>query len=308
MAAKITACRQPVASPAMAVVRPQPAAQPAPFKAPLSAAALRPASFGRSLAARGHKAARAQGARIVVVRADKTVVIGLAAGEGAMWGGDAGGGARNAPAGGAGGGAPPDVGRPPPQPAPPPPATRRLWLRQVHLHAPVRAGAIAAGGLLEAALRARARTHRAASSRAVVVARLTRCPPPLPPPPPCSVTGIFGGTPKPPADGNPDSNTLISDMTTVGACCVCGGVCVRGACAARRRTLPLLPAPPSPRASPAHPVIAHQSPTPHPPRSSAWTTTTASTATGARRRASPLWPPRPRTLSSCTSRCVCGGG
>lgn len=29
------------------------------------------------------------------------------------------------------------------------------------------------------------------------------------------VTGIFGGTPKPPAGGNPDSNTLISDMTTV---------------------------------------------------------------------------------------------
>lgn len=31
----------------------------------------------------------------------------------------------------------------------------------------------------------------------------------------CSVTGIFGGEPKPPAGGNPDSNTLISDMTTV---------------------------------------------------------------------------------------------
>lgn len=29
------------------------------------------------------------------------------------------------------------------------------------------------------------------------------------------VTGIFGGVPKPPAGGNPDSNTLISDMTTV---------------------------------------------------------------------------------------------
>lgn len=29
------------------------------------------------------------------------------------------------------------------------------------------------------------------------------------------VTQIFGGTPKPPAGGNPDSNTLISDMTTV---------------------------------------------------------------------------------------------
>lgn len=29
------------------------------------------------------------------------------------------------------------------------------------------------------------------------------------------VTGIFGGEPKPPAGGNPDSNTLISDMTTV---------------------------------------------------------------------------------------------
>ncbi|KAJ9506504.1 hypothetical protein QJQ45_019631 [Haematococcus lacustris] len=29
------------------------------------------------------------------------------------------------------------------------------------------------------------------------------------------VTGIFGGAPKPPAGGNPDSNTLISDMTTV---------------------------------------------------------------------------------------------
>ncbi len=31
----------------------------------------------------------------------------------------------------------------------------------------------------------------------------------------CSVTGIFGGEPKPPPGGNPDSNTLISDMTTV---------------------------------------------------------------------------------------------
>lgn len=29
------------------------------------------------------------------------------------------------------------------------------------------------------------------------------------------VTGIFGGVPKPPSGGNPDSNTLISDMTTV---------------------------------------------------------------------------------------------
>lgn len=29
------------------------------------------------------------------------------------------------------------------------------------------------------------------------------------------VTGIFGGTPKAPEGGNPDSNTLISDMTTV---------------------------------------------------------------------------------------------
>ena len=29
------------------------------------------------------------------------------------------------------------------------------------------------------------------------------------------VTGIFGGIPKPPEGGNPDSNTLISDMTTV---------------------------------------------------------------------------------------------
>jgi phosphoribulokinase len=29
------------------------------------------------------------------------------------------------------------------------------------------------------------------------------------------VTGIFGGDPKPPAGGNPDSNTLISEMTTV---------------------------------------------------------------------------------------------
>jgi phosphoribulokinase len=29
------------------------------------------------------------------------------------------------------------------------------------------------------------------------------------------MTSIFGGTPKPPAGGNPDSNTLISDMTTV---------------------------------------------------------------------------------------------
>ena len=29
------------------------------------------------------------------------------------------------------------------------------------------------------------------------------------------VTGIFGGQPLPPQGGNPDSNTLISDMTTV---------------------------------------------------------------------------------------------
>ena len=29
------------------------------------------------------------------------------------------------------------------------------------------------------------------------------------------MTGIFGGETKPPAGGNPDSNTLISDMTTV---------------------------------------------------------------------------------------------
>jgi phosphoribulokinase len=29
------------------------------------------------------------------------------------------------------------------------------------------------------------------------------------------VTGLFGGDPKPPAGGNPDSNTLLSDMTTV---------------------------------------------------------------------------------------------
>jgi phosphoribulokinase len=29
------------------------------------------------------------------------------------------------------------------------------------------------------------------------------------------VTGLFGGDPKPPAGGNPDSNTLISDMATV---------------------------------------------------------------------------------------------
>ena len=29
------------------------------------------------------------------------------------------------------------------------------------------------------------------------------------------VTGIFGGNPVPPEGGNPDSNTLISDMTTV---------------------------------------------------------------------------------------------
>jgi phosphoribulokinase len=29
------------------------------------------------------------------------------------------------------------------------------------------------------------------------------------------VTSLFGGSPKPPAGGNPDSNTLISDMTTV---------------------------------------------------------------------------------------------
>lgn len=42
-----------------------------------------------------------------------------------------------------------------------------------------------------------------------------RQPPPPPPPAARSVTGIFGGEPKPPAGGNPDSNTLISDMTTV---------------------------------------------------------------------------------------------
>lgn len=29
------------------------------------------------------------------------------------------------------------------------------------------------------------------------------------------ITSIFGGSPKPPAGGNPDSNTLLSDMTTV---------------------------------------------------------------------------------------------
>lgn len=29
------------------------------------------------------------------------------------------------------------------------------------------------------------------------------------------VTGIFGGVPQPPEGGNPDSNTLISEMTTV---------------------------------------------------------------------------------------------
>lgn len=29
------------------------------------------------------------------------------------------------------------------------------------------------------------------------------------------VTGLFGGDPKPPAGGNPDSNMLISDMATV---------------------------------------------------------------------------------------------
>eukprot|EP00877_Chromochloris_zofingiensis_P003119 jgi/Chrzof1/12808/Cz07g08080.t1_PRK[v5.2] len=29
------------------------------------------------------------------------------------------------------------------------------------------------------------------------------------------MTSIFGGSPKPPQGGNPDSNTLISDMTTV---------------------------------------------------------------------------------------------
>lgn len=29
------------------------------------------------------------------------------------------------------------------------------------------------------------------------------------------VTSVFGGTPKPPTGGNPDSNTLLSDMTTV---------------------------------------------------------------------------------------------
>ena len=29
------------------------------------------------------------------------------------------------------------------------------------------------------------------------------------------VTGVFGGDPKPPQGGNPDSNTLLSAMTTV---------------------------------------------------------------------------------------------
>jgi len=29
------------------------------------------------------------------------------------------------------------------------------------------------------------------------------------------VTGLFGGDPKPPAGGNPDSNMLISEMATV---------------------------------------------------------------------------------------------
>jgi phosphoribulokinase len=29
------------------------------------------------------------------------------------------------------------------------------------------------------------------------------------------ITSIFGGSPQPPAGGNPDSNTLLSDMTTV---------------------------------------------------------------------------------------------
>jgi len=29
------------------------------------------------------------------------------------------------------------------------------------------------------------------------------------------VTQVFGGEPKPPAGGNPDSNTLLSDLTTV---------------------------------------------------------------------------------------------
>lgn len=29
------------------------------------------------------------------------------------------------------------------------------------------------------------------------------------------MTSVFGGSPKPPAGGNPDSNTLISEMTTV---------------------------------------------------------------------------------------------
>jgi len=29
------------------------------------------------------------------------------------------------------------------------------------------------------------------------------------------MTSVFGGAPSPPAGGNPDSNTLLSDMTTV---------------------------------------------------------------------------------------------
>lgn len=34
------------------------------------------------------------------------------------------------------------------------------------------------------------------------------------------MTGIFGGEPKPPTGGNPDSNTLISDMVSAQpACC-----------------------------------------------------------------------------------------
>lgn len=70
-----------------------------------------------------------------------------------------------------------------------------------------------------------------------------RQPPPPPPPAARSVTGIFGGEPKPPAGGNPDSNTLISDMTTViclddyhsldrnvrrGPCCWGGGAAISG--------------------------------------------------------------------------------
>ena len=76
--AKVLSTRAPVASPSMVAARP---ARAQAFKAAPAAAALRPASFGRSLA-KLQKVARAEGARVVVVRAadDKTVVIGLAAG------------------------------------------------------------------------------------------------------------------------------------------------------------------------------------------------------------------------------------